>query len=63
MTAQHTEKTILTPHDLPLYCTGPTGQAWNGHPKVFLPIKSHSQTECPYCGTVYYLDGETGGHH
>ncbi|WP_274570822.1 zinc-finger domain-containing protein [Neisseria leonii] len=52
----------LTPHDLPLYCNGPKTELWNGHPRVFLPIQSHSRAECPYCGTVYYLDGEAKGH-
>ncbi|EGY53329.1 zinc-finger domain-containing protein [Neisseria shayeganii] len=57
------EPVILTPHDLPLHCSGPTGQPWNGHPRVFLPIESNSSIECPYCGTVYQLDGEIKGHH
>lgn len=57
------EALIITAADLPLYCTGETEGAWNGHPKVFLPIKSHSSIACPYCGTVYHLNGEAGGHH
>ncbi|MDO4694404.1 MAG: zinc-finger domain-containing protein [Eikenella sp.] len=57
------EPVILTPHDLPLHCSGPTGQPWNGHPRVFLPIESNRSIECPYCGTVYQLNGEIKSHH
>ncbi|MDK4535716.1 zinc-finger domain-containing protein [Kingella kingae] len=63
----HTTKTqdliVLTPHDLPLHCNGPKNETWNGHPRVFLPIQSHSQIQCPYCGTTYFLDSEIGHHH
>lgn len=56
-------KTItIKPHDLPLHCQGPDNETWNGHPRVFLPIESNSSIECPYCGTVYQLDGEAIGH-
>lgn len=54
---------ILTPEQLPLYCFGPADEAWSGHPRVFLPIESNSSIECPYCGTIYHLDGEAKGHH
>ena len=50
--AKQPEPVVITPHDLPLHCNGPQEQAWNGHPRVFLPIKSFSEIECPYCGTV-----------
>lgn len=53
----------ITPHDLPLHCSGPLNEPWNGHPRVFLPIQSHGNVECPYCGAVYHLDGEVLGHH
>ena len=61
--AKQPETVVITPHDLPLHCNGPQEQAWNGHPRVFLPIKSFSEIECPYCGTVSFLDGEAHGHH
>ena len=54
---------VITPHDLPLHCSGPQNEAWNGHPRVFLPIQSNGSIECPYCGAVYQLDGEIKGHH
>lgn len=54
---------VIQPHDLPLHCSGSQTDAWNGHPRVFLPIESNSSIECPYCGTRYRLDGEVGKHH
>lgn len=54
---------VITPDDLPLYCSGPTNESWNGHPRVFLPIESNGIAECPYCGTIYKLEGEVKKHH
>ncbi|MFC3874451.1 zinc-finger domain-containing protein [Neisseria musculi] len=53
----------VTPYDLPLHCSGPQNEVWNGHPRVFLPIQSNGAIECPYCGVVYRLAGEAKGHH
>lgn len=53
----------ITPADLPLHCSGNHTDLWNGHPRVFLPIQSYGKVECPYCGTVFQLDGEVKGHH
>lgn len=57
------ETIVVKPETLPLYCSGPTDQVWNGHPRVFLPISSDGETECPYCGTRYRLDGQIPHHH
>ena len=54
---------IITPEDLPLHCSGPKHETWNGHPRVFLPIKPNSIIECPYCGTFYKLEGAPKHHH
>ena len=54
---------IIKPQDLPLHCSGPNHETWNGHPRVFLPIQSNSEIECPYCSTYYRLDGEIPHHH
>lgn len=54
---------VISAADLPLHCSGPQNEPWNGHPRVFLPIQSFSTIECPYCGAVYRLDGEAKGHH
>ena len=62
-TTKPQELIVLTPRDLPLHCNGPKNETWNGHPRVFLPIQSHSKIECPYCGAQYFLDGEAKAHH
>lgn len=28
----------VLPENLPLYCSGPDNEQWNGHPRVFLPL-------------------------
>ncbi|MDO4878279.1 MAG: zinc-finger domain-containing protein [Neisseria sp.] len=63
MTQVKHETVVLTPSDLPLHCSGPRHETWNGHPRVFLPIRSNGSVECPYCGTIYKLEGEIKGHH
>ena len=65
MTHAFTPLIQITPQDLPLHCDGSiaTQNAWNGHPRVFLPIQSNGKIECPYCGTIYKLDGELPHHH
>ena len=45
--AKQPETVVITPHDLPLHCNGPQEQAWNGHPRVFLPIKSFPKSSAP----------------
>lgn len=57
------ETIAVKPQDLPLSCSGPKHETWNGHPRVFLPIESDSDIECPYCGTRYHLDGQIPHHH
>ncbi|WP_325313810.1 zinc-finger domain-containing protein [Kingella oralis] len=65
MTHATTPPVQITPQDLPLHCDGSavTHHAWNGHPRVFLPIQSNGEIECPYCGTIYQLNGELPHHH
>jgi uncharacterized Zn-finger protein len=51
--------------DLPLHCPLPSQKLWNSHPRVFLPIADAPDraARCPYCGTLYRLQGEiTTGH-
>ncbi len=43
--------------DLPLSCPRPDQEAWNMHPKVFLPIAKTGEEVCPYCGARYVLEG------
>lgn len=62
MSKLNQETIVITPHDLPLHCSGPQNEAWNGHPRVFLPIQSNSRIECPYCNAAYQLEGKAGHH-
>ncbi|KAB2308380.1 zinc-finger domain-containing protein [Betaproteobacteria bacterium SCN2] len=43
--------------DLPLHCPLPAHTSWNAHPRVFLPIEKTGEALCPYCGTLYKLQG------
>jgi uncharacterized Zn-finger protein len=63
-------KTIqLKPTDLNaqggIYCPSPLAgmKQWDSHPKVYLDVAKTGTAKCPYCGTVYVLDGEVGHHH
>ena len=62
MSNPNQETVTITPHDLPLHCSGPRNETWSGHPRVFLPIQSNGTIECPYCGTIYKLEGEIKPH-
>lgn len=53
----------ITSKNLPLICTGPQHETWNGHPRVYLPIQSNSSIQCPYCSTQYHSDGMIEHHH
>lgn len=45
----------VTSADLPLHCPMDGMSLWNSHPRVYLPLKKHSQVKCPYCGADYVL--------
>lgn len=47
----------VTAADLPLHCPMPSMKLWNTHPRVFLPIEQTGEALCPYCGTLYKLQG------
>ena len=49
----------ITVKDLPLHCPLPTQKLWNTHPRVYLPIETTCESRCPYCGTLYRLQGCT----
>ena len=40
-----------------VYCPNPKMPLWSGHPKVFIDVATTGQGRCPYCGTLYKLDG------
>jgi uncharacterized Zn-finger protein len=33
----------------------PSMQAWNSHPKVYLPIEQTGWAKCPYCSAEFVL--------
>jgi uncharacterized Zn-finger protein len=45
----------VTRADLPLHCPLPSMYLWNSHPKVYLPIETTGEAQCPYCSSVYRL--------
>jgi uncharacterized Zn-finger protein len=53
----------VTPEQLPLSCPTPAQALWNQHPRVFIPLSENGSARCPYCGTIYHLDGKPGGSH
>jgi uncharacterized Zn-finger protein len=53
----------VTEKDLPLHCPLPSQKLWNAHPRVYLPIDMTGEARCPYCGTLYKLQGGARGGH
>jgi uncharacterized Zn-finger protein len=55
---------VVTPAELPLACPGPRTALWSSHPRVYLDVAATGEARCPYCGTVYRLQGSaaTVGH-
>lgn len=45
--------------DLPLCCPMPNQRLWDGHPRVYLDIKTTGFADCPYCETHYVLSDKT----
>jgi uncharacterized Zn-finger protein len=54
----------VTAADLPLHCPLPSQKLWNTHPRVYLAIEQMGEARCPYCGTLYTLQGgaQKSGH-
>ena len=49
----------VRPEDLPVYCPNPQMPLWASHPRIYLDIDESGQAICPYCSTVYRLEGGT----
>ncbi len=47
---------IVNKNDLPLSCPTAEAEAWNLHPRVYLPIAETGEATCPYCSTRYILN-------
>jgi uncharacterized Zn-finger protein len=45
------------------FCPNPKMPIWNHHPKVFIDVGTTGEGRCPYCGTVYRLEGGAGHRH
>lgn len=43
--------------DLPLHCPMQGDAVWDAHPRVFLAVEEKGEARCPYCGTLYKLQG------
>jgi uncharacterized Zn-finger protein len=54
---------VVTAADLPLHCPLPSMKLWNGHPRVFIDVETEGRAQCPYCGTMYRLDGPARRGH
>jgi uncharacterized Zn-finger protein len=54
---------VVTANDLPLHCPMPSMKLWNNHPRVFIDVTTTGEAKCPYCGTVYRLDGPAPSGH
>lgn len=52
----------VDPARLPLQCPPPGEPLWNQHPRVFLTPDAHGEACCPYCGTLYRVEGNPAGH-
>ena len=60
-----TEAVPVGPDELPVCCPNPRMPLWSAHPRVFLDAAATGEARCPYCGTVYRLQGGAargGGH-
>lgn len=62
--AQEPSAVTVRPEDLPVYCPNPAMPLWSSHPRVFLDIDKIGEVRCPYCSTLYRLEGtpRAGGH-
>ena len=47
----------VTAVELPVACPNPRMPLWSSHPRVYLDVAATGEARCPYCGTVYRLQG------
>jgi uncharacterized Zn-finger protein len=48
---------IVRAEDLPVFCPNPGMPLWSSHPRVYLDIDESGEARCPYCSTLYRLEG------
>ncbi len=62
-----TAPVVVTASDLQghgvVACPNPRMPLWSTHPRVFIDVAKTGEGKCPYCGTVYRLQGGTGHGH
>ena len=54
---------IVHAQDLPVYGPNPAMPLWSSHPRVFLDVAGAGEAMCPYCGTLYRLEGDAQEGH
>lgn len=58
MTASVEAAVAVSPQDLPVHCPNPRMTLWSSHPRVYLDIDENGEARCPYCSTLYRVEGE-----
>lgn len=55
---------VVRTEDLPVFCPNPAMPLWSSHPRVYLDVDAGGEARCPYCGTLYRVEGakQPGGH-
>jgi uncharacterized Zn-finger protein len=48
---------MVKPQDLPVFCPNPAMPLWSSHPRVYLELDENGEVRCPYCSTLYRLEG------
>ena len=54
---------MVRPQDLPVFCPNPQMPLWASHPRVYLDIDESGEARCPYCSTLYRLEGAARPRH
>jgi uncharacterized Zn-finger protein len=57
VTSDPQQAVLVKPADLPVYCPNPAMPLWSSHPRVFLDVDAAGEVRCPYCSTLYRLEG------
>ena len=52
------KEVIIYKEDLPLRCPPVGTPTYNSHPHQFFDILKTGTSKCPYCGTLYFFQGE-----
>ena len=55
---QEESAVLVKPQDLPVFCPNPAMPLWSSHPRVYLELDEHGEVRCPYCSTLYRLQGD-----